>query len=206
MNKDQSFRVTAKNSMLYVLADDALRSPLEIMAERFQTCRQLRVVREYGPSGALYNLILSGVACDVYYSGDWSLLEKLERQDRLVTLKRFLSSNTLLTVSQAGQPKRNPISDFGVSDSGLTVGSSSRFASGKDESPGVDIRMEILFGIGALRGQHERLAQKFIDATFHHIDEFLMSGLQIPENGGWETCRETLFKADRINTKCWEGI
>ncbi len=60
-----------------------------------------------------------GSPCDVYYPADWNYIEKLEQENRLVTAKRFLTTNAVLVVSEAAKSKIRSIADI-VHD-GVTV-------------------------------------------------------------------------------------
>jgi molybdate transport system substrate-binding protein len=255
MINDKNKSGTRQGNGLNIFAAAALETPLNVVIEKFQKCKQVTVTPNYGASGSLYELIERGVHCDVYYPADWNYIEKLEQENRLVTAKRFLTTNAVLVVSEAAKSKIRSIADivhdgvtvaisspkapigpyseralkelglwnvvsakgplltrpasvhgvakmvkFGEVDAGIVFSTVARAFELKEvETLSQELTGEIVFGVGVLHGANEDLAQKFMDATFHHIDEFLMLGWQISKNGGWETCRKTLSLAARAN-------
>lgn len=237
---------SSRENGLRMFAAAALEKPLSVVIAKFQKCKHVPVVPNYGASGSLYGLIKRGEPCDVYYSADWNYIEKLKQEHRLITAKRFLTTNAVLVVSEAAKSKIGSILDvirddvrMAISSPEAPIGSYSerafkelglwnainakgsllarpasvhsvaRMVKQGDVDAGIvfstvakafelnevetlssELTGEIVFGIGVLRGANGELAQKFMDATIHHIDEFLILGWRILKDGGCETCRK----------------
>jgi len=88
---------------LYVAA--GLKKAMDVVVERFTQETGLEVFPNYGPSGGLYTQIIKGQPCDVYFTADWALLEKLEEKQLVVEKKRFLKDFIVLVVSKTGAQK-----------------------------------------------------------------------------------------------------
>jgi molybdate transport system substrate-binding protein len=65
----------------------------------------VEVIPNFGPSGGLYTQIEEDQPCDLYFSADWSYIEKLEESDRVAVAEKFLLDHEVLVVSESGQGK-----------------------------------------------------------------------------------------------------
>lgn len=95
---------------LFVAA--GLKKPMDQVIAIFEEETGIKVVPNYGPSGGLYTQIEEDQPCDLYFSADWSYIEKLEESDRVAKAEKFLLDHEVLVVSKSGQSKVTCIEDL----------------------------------------------------------------------------------------------
>jgi molybdate transport system substrate-binding protein len=87
----------------YVAA--GLKKPMDVVIAKYTNETGIAVIPNYGPSGGLYAQISQGQPCDLYYSADYSLIEKLEREGKVAESEKFMNEFVVMTVSKTGKEK-----------------------------------------------------------------------------------------------------
>ena len=95
---------------LYVAA--GLKKPMDVVVDKFSKASGVEVFPNYGPSGGLYTQIIKGQPCDVYFSADWMLIEKLKEKQLLAQGKKILKDVIVLVVSKTGEKKIRTFTDL----------------------------------------------------------------------------------------------
>lgn len=88
---------------LYVAA--GLKKAMDVVVDKFSKANGNVVFPNYGPSGGLYAQIIKGQPCDLYYSADWMLIEKLKGKQLVIEGKKILKDVIVLVVSKTGEKK-----------------------------------------------------------------------------------------------------
>lgn len=89
---------------LYVAA--GLKKAMDVVVDDFSKASGVKVFPNYGPSGGLYTQIIKGQPCDIYYSADWMLIEKLKEKQLVAEGKKILKDVIVLVVSKTGEKKK----------------------------------------------------------------------------------------------------
>lgn len=87
----------------YVAA--GLKKPMDVVIAKYTNETGISVIPNYGPSGGLYAQISQGQPCDLYYSADYSLIEKLEKEGKVAESEKFMKEFVVMTVSKTGKEK-----------------------------------------------------------------------------------------------------
>lgn len=95
---------------LYVAA--GLKKAMDVVVEKFTKENGVETYPNYGPSGGLYTQIIKGQPCDIYFSADWDLIEKIEQKKKLAQKKKFLKDFIVLVVSKTGENKVRSLNDL----------------------------------------------------------------------------------------------
>lgn len=88
---------------VYVAA--GLKKPMDVVIAKYTNATGITVIPNYGPSGGLYTQISQGQPCDLYYSADYNLIEKLEGEGKVSEAEKFMKEFVVMTVSKTGQEK-----------------------------------------------------------------------------------------------------
>jgi len=91
---------------LNLYAAAGLKKPMDVVVEKFSRENGVEVFPNYGPSGGLYTQIIKGQPCDIYFSADWALVEKLKDKQLLADGKKILKDVIVLVVSKTGEKKQ----------------------------------------------------------------------------------------------------
>lgn len=87
----------------YVAA--GLKKPMDVVIAKYANETGITVTPNYGPSGGLYTQISQGQPCDLYYSADYALIEKLEKEGKVAESEKFMKEFVVMTVSKTGKAK-----------------------------------------------------------------------------------------------------
>ncbi len=112
---------------LQVFVAAGMKKPMDVVIEKFQAEKGVKVVPNYASSGGLWAQIREGQPCDLYYSADWMYIEMAQQEDKLTEAKEFLSDCLVLVVSETGDGKVNTMDD--LAKPGVT------FAMGDPQAP-----------------------------------------------------------------------
>lgn len=96
---------TAEPSSLNIYTAAGLKKPMDVVIAKYNSSEGANITPNYGPSGGLYTQISQGQPCDLYYSADWSLIEKLQNEGKVAEAEKFMKEYVVLVVSKTGQEK-----------------------------------------------------------------------------------------------------
>ena len=82
-----------------------LKKPMDVVIAKYTSATGKTVIPNYGPSGGLYTQIIQGQPCDLYYSADYNLIEKLEAEGKVTEAEKFMKEFVVMTVSKTGREK-----------------------------------------------------------------------------------------------------
>jgi len=88
---------------IYVAA--GLKKPMDVVIAKYSNATGVTVIPNYGPSGGLYTQISQGQPCDLYYSADYNLIEKLQNEGKVAEAEKFMKEFVVMTVSKTGKQK-----------------------------------------------------------------------------------------------------
>ncbi|MCK9362508.1 MAG: molybdate ABC transporter substrate-binding protein [Syntrophales bacterium] len=91
---------------LNLYAAAGLKKPMDVVVDKFSKEYGVKIFPNYGPSGGLYTQIIKGQPCDIYFSADWMLIEKLKEKKLLAEGKKILKDVMVLVVSKTGEEKK----------------------------------------------------------------------------------------------------
>ncbi|HON80839.1 MAG TPA: molybdate ABC transporter substrate-binding protein [Methanoregulaceae archaeon] len=94
-----------KEAPLNVYVAAGLKKPMDVVIAKYTNATGITVIPNYGPSGGLYTQISQGQPCDLYYSADYNLIEKLEAEGKVSEAEKFMNEFVVLTVSKTGREK-----------------------------------------------------------------------------------------------------
>jgi len=89
-----------KPLQLFVAA--GMKKPMDVVIEKFQAEKGVKVVPNYASSGGLWAQIREGQPCDLYFSADWMYIEMAQEEDMITNAEKFLSDCLVLVVSDSG--------------------------------------------------------------------------------------------------------
>lgn len=92
-----------KTLNIYVAA--GLKKPMDVVIAKYSNATGITVIPNYGPSGGLYTQISQGQPCDLYYSADYNLIEKLQNEGKVAEAEKFMKEYVVMTVSKTGKVK-----------------------------------------------------------------------------------------------------
>jgi len=90
---------------LNLYAAAGLKKPMDVVIAKYTNATGIEVIPNYGPSGGLYTQISQGQPCDLYYSADYNLIEKLEAEGKVSEAEKFMKEFVVMTVSKTGKEK-----------------------------------------------------------------------------------------------------
>ena len=90
---------------LNLYAAAGLKKPMDVVIAKYTNTTGVTVIPNYGPSGGLYTQISQGQPCDLYYSADYNLIEKLQAEGKVAEADKFMKEFVVMTVSKTGQEK-----------------------------------------------------------------------------------------------------
>ncbi len=96
---------TTEQDSLNVYTAAGLKKPMDVVIAKYNSTEGANITPNYGPSGGLYTQISQGQPCDLYYSADWSLIEKLQNEGKVAEAEKFMKEYVVLVVSKTGQEK-----------------------------------------------------------------------------------------------------
>jgi molybdate transport system substrate-binding protein len=96
---------TTEPSSLNLYAAAGLKKPMDVVITNYYSTSGANVTPNYGPSGGLYTQIGQGQPCDLYYSADWNLIEKLQNEGKVSEAQKFMKEYVVLVVSKTGKEK-----------------------------------------------------------------------------------------------------
>lgn len=96
---------TSEQKSLNVYVAAGLKKPMDVVIANYANATGITVIPNYGPSGGLYTQISQGQPCDLYYSADYALIEKLEKEGKVAESEKFMKEFVVMTVSKTGKEK-----------------------------------------------------------------------------------------------------
>ena len=104
--------ICAEPGQLNIYVAAGLKKAMDVVVDKYSKTHGIKVFPNYGPSGGLYTQIIKGQPCDIYFSADFSLIEKLEQKQLLAQKKKFLKDFMVLVVSKTGEKKIHSFDDL----------------------------------------------------------------------------------------------
>lgn len=95
----------SQQTPLNLYAAAGLKKPMDVVVANYTSATGSNITPNYGPSGGLYAQIGQGQPCDLYYSADWSLIEKLQAEGKVSEAHKFMKEYVVLVVSKTGKEK-----------------------------------------------------------------------------------------------------
>jgi molybdate transport system substrate-binding protein len=96
---------TSEQKSLNVYVAAGLKKPMDVVIAKYTNTTGITVIPNYGPSGGLYTQISQGQPCDLYYSADYNLIEKLQNEGKVAAAEKFMKEFVVMTVSKTGKEK-----------------------------------------------------------------------------------------------------
>jgi molybdate transport system substrate-binding protein len=96
---------TTEQKSLNVYVAAGLKKPMDVVIAKYTNATGITVIPNYGPSGGLYTQISQGQPCDLYYSADYNLIEKLQNEGKVAAAEKFMKEFVVMTVSKTGKEK-----------------------------------------------------------------------------------------------------
>jgi len=100
-----SEQTSAEKQPLNAYVAAGLKKPMDVVIAKYTNATGITVIPNYGPSGGLYTQISQGQPCDLYYSADYALIEKLEKEGKVAESEKFMKEFVVMTVSKTGKEK-----------------------------------------------------------------------------------------------------
>lgn len=96
---------TSEQKSLNIYVAAGLKKPMDVVIAKYSNATGITVIPNYGPSGGLYTQISQGQPCDLYYSADYNLIEKLQNEGKVAEAEKFMKEFVVMTVSKTGKEK-----------------------------------------------------------------------------------------------------
>ncbi|NLX49957.1 MAG: molybdate ABC transporter substrate-binding protein [Methanospirillum sp.] len=187
---------------LYVAA--GLKKPMDVVIANYSASSGSDITPNYGPSGGLYAQINQSQPCDLYYSADYSLIEKLEAEGRVSEARKLMKEFVVLAVSKTGREKgiRNasdltaPGTVVAVADQSAPVGV---YSENVLRNLGLLDQLNSMGNIRTRPGTVNQVALMVqsdeVDAGFTYSSTANLYDLDVAEKYGYDLSEEIVFGA-----------
>lgn len=110
----------AADTAMYLFVAAGLSKPMKIVAQKFEEKTGVKVIAGYASSGNCYAQIMKGQPCDLFYSADWALVEKLDKEAHKAGVKKpFLKDYVVLVAAKSAADKVTSFEK--LTDEGITA-------------------------------------------------------------------------------------